>query len=184
MTSPEYILATDPDIHVRIRARYARDLESLTKLGFRHLCYYMEQLGPLSAVFQFPMALLMLLHREVLTIQSPLRISPGYSLLYHTDPPTIALPMGMGIKLYTDFTDRSILISCTFSNTAVPNPSPHIRRIATTKGIDEAWRLHQSNVRDIESGGRVVVPQISFNSYVDMSHREEYTAQDIPSNKL
>jgi hypothetical protein len=175
MISPEYVPATDPDIHVRIHARYARDVESLTKLGFRHLCYYLEQLGPFSAVFQLPMLLLMLAHREVVTIESPLRISPGFILLYHTDPPTIALPMGMGIKLYTEFTDRSILITCTFTNAAVPNPSLHIRRIATTKGIDEAWRLHQSNLRDIESTGRVVVPQVSFNSYVDMSRREEST---------
>jgi hypothetical protein len=175
MISPEYILATDPDIHVRIHARYAREVESLTKLGFRHLCYYLEQLGRFSAVFQLPMLLLMLAHREVVTIGSPLRIAAGFVLLYHTDPPTIALPMGMGIKLYTDFTDRSILITCTFTNAAVPNLSPHIRRIATTKGIDEAWRLHQSNVRDIESGGRLVVPQLSFNSYVGMSHREEST---------
>lgn len=175
MISPEYVLATDPDIQVRIRARYARDIESLTKVGFRHLCYYLEQLGPFSAVFQLPMLLLMLLHREVLTIQSPLRISPGFILLYHTNPPTIALPMGMGIKLYTGFTERSILITCTFSNAGVPSPSPYIRRIETTKGLDEAWQLHQANVSEVERKGKVVLPQVSFNSYVDMSRREEET---------
>jgi len=121
MTAAEYVLATDPDFHSRIRARYSRDIESLTSLGFRQLCYYMEQLQPFSAVFQLPMLLLMFLHREVLTIQSPLRIAPGFVLLYHTDPPTIALPMGMGIKLYTGFTEGSILITCTFSNTGVPS---------------------------------------------------------------
>ena len=173
MPSTEYILATDPDFHTRIRARYERDIESLTKLGFRHLCFYMEQLQPFSAVFQLPILLLMVLHREVLTIQSPLRIAPGFILLYHSDPPTIALPMGMGIKLYTGFTEGSILITCAFSNTGVPSPNPYIRRIETTKGLDEAWRLHQSNVRGVEVNGKVVLPQVSFNSYVDMSHREE-----------
>jgi hypothetical protein len=175
MMSPEYILVTDSDFHSRIRARYTHDIESLTKLGFRHLCYYMEQLKPFSAVFQLPILLLMFLHREVLTIQSPLRIAPGFILLYHTDPPTIALPMGMGIKLYTGFTERSILITCSFSNAGVPSPSPYIRRIETTKGLDEAWRLHQSNVLDMESYGKVLVPQVFFNTYVDMSRREEET---------
>ena len=173
MPSTQYILATDPDIHSRIHARYAREVESLTKLGFRHLCYYMEQLQPLSAVFQLPMLLLMFLHREVLTIQSPLRIASGFVLLYHTDPPTIALPMGMGIKLYSGFTEGSILVTCTFSNAGVSNPSPYIRRIETTKGLEEAWRLHQSNVREVEGNGKIVLPQVSFNTYVDMSHREE-----------
>ena len=175
MPSTEYILATDPDVHSRIHARYARDIASLTKLGFRHLCYYMEQLKPFSAVFQLPMLLLMIAHREVLTIQSPLRIAPGFVLLYQTNPPTIALPMGMGIKLYTGFTEGSILITCSFSNAGVPSPSPYIRRIETTKGLDEAWRLHQSNVLDVESYGKVAVPQVSFNTYVDMSRQEEET---------
>lgn len=173
--SPDYILATDPDVHSRIHVRYSRDIESLTKLGFRHLCYYMEQLQPFSAVFQLPMLLLMFLHREVLTIQSPLRIAPGFVLLYQTDPPTIALPMGMGIKLYTGFTEGSILITCTFSNMGAPSPSPYIRRIETTKGLNEAWQIHQSNVREVEGNGKVVLPQVTFNSYVDMSRREEAT---------
>lgn len=177
MTSTEYILITDPQIHSRIRARYARDIEALTTLGYRQLCYYSEQLKPYSAVLQLPMLLLMLVHKEVITIQSPLRISAGFILMYHTDPPVIALPMGMGIKLYTDFADRSIQITCTFSSPAVPRPSPLIRRIATTKGLDEAWRLHQSQIRDLESNGKIVVPQPSFSSYVDMSHREEETFQ-------
>ncbi len=181
MTSTEYILVTYPNIQSRIRARYVRDIESLTALGFRQLCYYSEQLKSYSAVLQLPMLLLMLAHKEVITIQSPLRISAGFILLYHTDPPTIALPMGLGIKLYTDFSDRSIQISYTFSSAAISRPSPLIRRVATTKGLDEAWRLHRSQIRDLESNGKVVVPQTSFNSYVDMSHREEETYQVFPT---
>ena len=184
MMSTEYILATDPQIHSRIRARYSRDIDALTRLGFRQLCHYIEQLKPFSAVFQLPMLLLMLGHREVLIIQSPLRISLGFILMYHTDPPTIALPMGLGTKLYTDFTDRSMLITYTFPSPAVSQPSPLIRRIATTKGPDEAWRLHQTQVRDLEGPGKMVHPQTSFNSYVDMSRREEETFQYFPMGKI
>ena len=182
--STEYILATDPQIHSRIRARYSRNIEALTMLGFRQLCYYIEQLRPFSAVFQLPMLLLILGHREVLIIQSPLRISLGFILMYHTNPPTIALPMGLGIKLYTDFADRSMLISYTFPSPAVSQQSPLIRRISTTKGLDEAWRLHQNQVRDLEGIGRMVHPQTSFNSYVDMSRREEETFQYFPADMI
>ena len=73
MISTEYILATDPDFHSRIRARYTRDIESLTKLGFRLLCFYMEPLESFSVIFRLPMLLLMVAHREVITIESPLR---------------------------------------------------------------------------------------------------------------
>ena len=184
MTHTEYILATDPQVHSRIRARYSRDIDALTKLGFRHLCYYMEQLGPFSVVFQLPMLLIMLAHREVLIVQSPLRISMGFILMYHTDAPTIALPMGLGTKLYTDFADRSMLITYTFQSPAVSQPSPFIRRIATTKGLDGAWRLHQAQIRDLEGMGRMVHSQTSFNSYVDMSRREEGTFQYFPADRI
>lgn len=130
------------------------------------------------------MLLLMLGHREVLVIQSPLRISLGFILMYHTDPPTIALPMGLGTKLYTDFVDRSMLITYTFHSPAVSQPSLRIHRIATTKGLDEAWRLHQSQVRDLEGIGRMVHPQTSFNSYVDMSRREEGIFQYFPADMI
>jgi hypothetical protein len=182
--STEYFLATDPQIHSRIRPRYSRGIEALTSLGFRQLCYYIEQLRPFSAVFQLPMLLLMLGHREVLIIQSPLRISLGFILMYHTAPPTIALPMGLGTKLYTDFADRSMLISYTFPSPAVSQPSLLIRRIATTKGLNEAWRLHQTQVRDLEEMGKMVHPQTSFNSYVDMSRREEGTFQYFRADKI
>jgi len=182
MTPIEYVLITDPKIHSRIRARYLRDIEALTTLGFRQLCYYSEQLKPYSAITQLPMLILMLVHKEVITIQSPLRISAGFILLYHTDPPVIALPMGMGIKLYTNFADKSIQITCTFSSPAVPRPSSLIRRIATTKGLDEAWRLHQSQIREWEGNSQVVLPQTSFSSYVDMSRREEETFQYYSSD--
>lgn len=175
MPSTEYILATDPDVHSRIHARYARDIHSLTKLGFRHLCYYMEQLKPFSAILQLPMLILMFLYREVLTIQSPLRIAPGFALLYYTDPPAIALPMGMGVKLYTGFTDGSILLTCTFSNPGVLKSTPYVRRIETANGLEEAWQLHQDNVRELERNGKVVLPHVSFNTYVELSRREEGT---------
>ncbi len=43
------------------------------------------------------------------------------------------------------------------------------------QGIQEAWQGHQVQVRKLEGNGKVVHPQTSFNSYVDMSHREEET---------
>lgn len=175
--SAEYILTNDPRIQSRVQARYSKDVEALTALGFRKLCFYVEQLGPLSAVLQLPMLLLMLAHREVITVQSPLRIAAGFILLYHTDPPAIALPMGMGVKIYSDFSDRTILVSCTFSNQIIPKPDSLVIRISTSKGPAETWGIHTDQVRGMERSGKVAVPQVSFNSYVDISRREEDTSQ-------
>jgi hypothetical protein len=88
----------DPGLQSRVRSRYAEDIEALARLGFRTLCCCVEQLGPYTAILRLPMMLMMLSFREVLLIRPPLRVAVGSLLMTHPDPPTVALPMGMGVK--------------------------------------------------------------------------------------
>jgi hypothetical protein len=180
MPATDYLLTTDPELLARIRSRYAKEIHALSALGFRTLGFTIEQLGPGSVILKFPMFILMLVNREVVAVRSPLRLAAGNLLLLHPDPPALALPMGMGTKIYTDFTDRTILISCTFSSYAVPRPGSSIAKIITSKGIDEAWRLHQQRVLELQSEGKAVVAHTSFDDYVDMSRREEDLSQYSP----
>ena len=182
MTPTDYILLTDPQVASRVRARYSNDIKTLSALGFRQLGFYMEQLGPFSAALQLPMLLLMLTKREVLVLPPPLRLAAGFILLYQTDPPAIAVPMGMGVKIYTDFMDQTILISCTFSSYAVPRPGSLITKLTSPDGIDDVWRLHKQHVLELEGNGKVAVPHSSFQSYVNMSRREEDLSQYLDSS--
>jgi hypothetical protein len=184
MTPTEYILLTDPQVANRVRARYADEFKSLSALGFRQLCFYMEQLGPFSAALQLPMLLLMLTKREVLILPPPLRLAAGFIILYQTDPPAIAVPMGMGVKIYTDFMDQTLLISCTFSSYAVPRPGSLITKQMSPDGIDEVWRLHRQRVLELEGNGKAAVPHSSFQSYVSMSRREEDLSQYLDASAV
>jgi len=182
MTPTDYILLTDPKVAGRVRARYSNDVTSLSALGFRQLGFYMEQLGPFSAALQLPMLLIMLAKREVLVLPSPLRLAAGFILLYQIDPPAIAVPMGMGVKIYTDFMDQTILISCTFSSYAVPRPGSMITKLTSAAGIDEVWRLHKQRVLELEGSGKAAVSHSSFQSYVNMSRREEDLSQYLDAS--
>ena len=177
MTHTEYVLLTDSRLQSRIRGRYAADMEALAALGFRQLCFYVEQLGPLSAILQLPMLVLMLARREVLVFRPPLRLAAGFLLLHHTDPPAIALPMGMGVKLYTGFADQTILISYTFSSHALPRPGSQIIKVMTSGGLNEAWRLHRDRIRELETGGKSPITRVSFESYIALSRKEEDMSQ-------
>ena len=181
MPPTEYTLLTDPRQQSRIRGRYSADMEALAALGFRQLCFYVEQLGSFSAVVQLPMLVLMLARREVLVLRPPLRLAAGLLLLHHTDPPAIALPMGMGVKPSTGFADPTILITCTFSSHALPRPGSQIMKIVTSEGIHEAWRLHRDRVWELERGGKSPIPQVSFESYVALSRIEEDMSQYLVS---
>src|SRR5439155_14753233 len=124
----EYTEIVDLKVQSRIRARYDPEIASLQALGFRHLAFCLEMLGPYSAVLQFPVLLLTLLKKEVLVFRSPLRLALGNVVLVHSDPPSIALCMGMGVKVFTCFSDSTILISSTFRSHAVPGPNSVIVR--------------------------------------------------------
>lgn len=182
MGPTDYIRLTDPRLTSRIRARYSNDVKSLAALGFQPLSCYVEQLGPFSAALQLPMLLLMLAKREVLVFPPPLRLAAGFILLHHTDPQAIAVPLGLGVKIYTDFIDQTFLISCTFSSSALPRPGSPMTKLTSAHGINEAWRLHKQQVLELEGNGKAVVAHPSFETYVSMSRREEDLSQYLDAS--
>jgi hypothetical protein len=173
----KYSQITDPDLQMKVRARYDRETASLRGLEFHHLAYCLEALGPLSAVYQLPVLLLTLPKKEVLAFPSPLRLAVACALLAHTEPPTIALCMGMGVKLYSAFTDGTILISATFRSQAVPDLLSPIIKSPPARNVEDAWAVHQGHVSALEGQGRVVSRAISFNDYVSISRLEENGSQ-------
>jgi hypothetical protein len=173
----EYTQITDSDLQLRVRARYERETASLQRLGFRHLADCLEALGPFSAVYQLPVLLLTLPKKEVLVFPRPLRLAVACALLDHFEPPTIALCMGMGVKLYTAFTDGTLLISSTFRSQAVPGPLSAIVKSPPAPTVELACSNHQERIREMEGQGRVVERSTSFNDYVAMSRREEDRSQ-------
>jgi hypothetical protein len=173
----EYSRITDPSLQARAAARYVAEIASLERIGFRHLAYSLEALGPFSALFQLPVLLLTLPKREILAFPPPLRLAVANVLLASLVPSTIALCMGMGVKLYTGFLDDTILISSTFQSHAVPAPTSAITKSQPFPTVELAWSGHKDRLRELERQGRVVRPNLSFEHYVAMSHREEDLSQ-------
>ena len=173
----EYSRITDPSLQARAATRYTTEIASLEMIGFHHLAYSLEALGPFSALFQLPILLLALMKKEVLAFPPPLRMAVANVLLAHPDPPTIALCMGMGVKLYTGFLDETILISSTFQSHAIPAPTSAITKSQPFPTVDLAWSGHKDRIRDMERQGRVVRPSPSLEHYVALSRREEDLSQ-------
>ena len=90
-----------PKIVARVRKRYADDIGTLNDLGFRELCVYDELLGSFSLLTQCLRLLFMRTKREVLVYTSPLQAGAAFVLLQHSDPATIVVPLGFGVKLYS-----------------------------------------------------------------------------------
>ena len=175
----EYTEITDLKRQSRVRARYNREMASLQALGFRHLVFCVEALGPFSAILQLPTLLLMLSKKEVLVFPSPLRLAVANVLLVHRHPSSIALCMGMGVKIYTRFTDHSLLISSTFRSHAVPCPNSPIIRNLPSPTPEEAWISHKKRALEMEALGKTIANSGSLDDYIELSKREEDLSQYV-----
>jgi len=177
MAMANYEEISDPVLDAKVRDRYSKEIASLENLAFRYLASCLESQGRFSAIWQFPVLLLTLPKKEILVFPPPLRLAIANALMCRQDPPTIALCMGMGVKLYTPFEDSTILISSTFQSFAVPHPGSSIIKPPPSLTIGEAWTSHIESVRSLGSvrGGQRDVG--TFQDYVMLSHQEEDRSQ-------
>jgi hypothetical protein len=175
-----YVEQHDPNIQSRVRRRYLREHGALTASGFEELCFYSERLGAFSAIRYMPMTILMMLNGEVLGGHGRFDAGGSYLLMRHRRPATIALVLGLGIKLYSGFTDGTVLISANFDSCLQPDGNRRIVKYASKLPLDETWTRHQRRVDEITGAGSQIVQTLDFDRYVEMSRREDGAASCAP----
>jgi hypothetical protein len=169
-----------PAIERRVRARYADQVHALTELGFQELCCYSELLGKYSLLLSLPMVIFMRIRREVLYWRPPLQAAASFVLLRHRDPETVALPMGMGVKLYTGFADGTLAVTANFVSMAVPRANSGVRKQSEDMSIPTAWGRHQERVATFTANGGAILSADSFAVYVAMSRQEDSSLRPDP----
>ena len=167
-----YVEESDPQRQARVRTRFGQDIEALTRLGFRELCFYREEFGLFSSWIGLPMFLLMLFKREVVGLDMSLHVGASFILMCHNSPATIVLPMGLGIKFYSGFSDRTVLISANFPSCAASHEAGVVKH-ASSMSADEAWTRHQQRVQELEHKGKALGGSTRLDQYVEWSHLEE-----------
>ncbi len=170
---PEPTAVSDPNLQLRVQKRYERDILTLRQLGFHMLGYLLETQSPFSVLLQLPM----LLNGEVLAFPPSLRLAVATVLLQHPEPSTVALCMGKGVKLYTHFTNETILISSTFYSYAVPRPGSRIMKPLAPAPVEKLWPAHIAYVRRLEAEGRPILPTRTFHEFVELSKPEDDLSQ-------
>ena len=173
----EHALIEDSELQERVRRRYARETAALQRLGFQLLGFLLETEGAYSAIWQLPTLLFMLAGREVLSFSRPLRLGVATALLRRSDPSTVALCMGKGVKLYTGFSDQTMVISSTFRSYAVPRPTSKIIKPSPSASIEAVWPAHSEYVARLEAEGRSIQPTGTFDEFVQLTKREEDLSQ-------
>lgn len=175
----KYSEITDTRLQTRVRTRYAAEIAALQELGFRCLTFKQEARGPFSALLYLPLLPLMIRAKEVLVFPFPLRLAVANILFIHSDPPSIACCMGLGVKFYTNFSEGCLLISSTLTShvalqdPALQNAASKILRTPPVSTVHQAWLSHKSRVTELEGIGKKLGSTGSFADYIDISNREE-----------
>jgi len=167
-----YSEIVDPKLQERARSRFAREIESLQPIGFRHLAYSLETLGPYSAILHFPLILFMLPKREVFAFPPPFRLAVAEVVLFHTEPSSLALCSGMGVKFYTCFSDKSLVISTTYASRIRLAPSSGITRIFESPNPQDAWLRHKTRISEMEREGKTIIRSASLPDFVEFCNRQ------------
>ncbi len=124
----------------------------------------------------FPVALLMLLRREVLALMPPWRLSGAFPLLIRTGPPTDAYPFGLGVKFHTRFEGGTELVTATFDSPLVPAAPGPLRKQARRLSVGAGWDRHRECVEGLVREGRNVDRNLGFAGFVEVCRLEDQLA--------
>lgn len=172
-----YSQTTNHRIQSRLNKRYRAEITALKDLGFHHLAYCIEDHGPYSALAQYRIIPLALRHGEYLMIKWPFRLASANILMTCAAPPSIALCMGMGIKIYTGFSEGTVVISSTFFSPMIPREGAKIIRLPHQLSLQETWSAHKAEVMKKSHEKEFLTDLMTFGDYVLMSGIEEDPSQ-------
>jgi hypothetical protein len=185
---------TEPALQSRVRRRYSKEIAALETLGFRLLAFKLEKHGPFSSVSKISLLPLMRRAGEVIVYPFPLRLGLASVLLVHFEPAAIAGCMAMGVKLFTNFSDQTLVISSTLrshvalQNLVVPQSGLRVIRTAPQPTIEEAWAVHRQEIAALEAQGKTIRNTSSFADYARISEREtedlQMRSNSIPAVEL
>jgi Zn-dependent protease len=163
----EYSEVTDPNIQSRVRARHSAKIAALESLGFQQFAYRLEVLPPYSAISNLPL-IPHIYTKEVLVFPKPIRLGTANILLTHSNPSSIAVIIGLGVKFYSVFSDGTLLISSSFHSAFAPGPNSRIIKNLHCQTAEAAWQAHKQKVAELGALGLTVRNLSSFADYLEI----------------
>lgn len=170
LTGPtEYVQVSSLSFEQRIQNRYRSESGAFLEVGFTPLfcCGEAFPLARLLLVYPAFLFLIMLLNREVATVQNGSKLCFGFPVFISSDRTTYAHPLQLGTKFQTRFQDGTILMTKSFGGKKQYGPMVVVRSMANAS-ISETWAEHQKEIRALEAIGKQVDREISFQTYSDI----------------
>jgi hypothetical protein len=175
----EYTLIAKDRVQSRVRKRYESEISALCGLGFSGLTYCLEDHGPYSALSLLLTIPLALYKREILLLRRPLRLACANVLLSAEEPASIALCMGMGVKIYSMLSDGTVVVSSDFVSSATPGVGSRVVRLPAQPTLERAWAAHRLRVLGKEADVGPLSEATTLEHYAKMSALEDDLSQYV-----
>lgn len=169
----EYRQENGPELTKKARARFADDMNRLRAFGFSEFGCYTELLPKYSLLTHCVVFVLAKANREIIRVESPMRLVMSQPLLIHREQSTYALVFGMGVKFYSLFTDGTGLISANFSSNPIQDMRQKLYKYPEPGSLAECWQAHQKEIASFIQRGKKLDETLEFEKYVAISRRED-----------
>jgi hypothetical protein len=172
LTGPTfYVQILSPSLEQKIQIRYRLESGQLSNLGFTSLFFYGQgfQLFRLLLIYPAFVSLIMLLNREVATVEGGSKLLFGFPVFISGNRTTYAHPNQLGMKFHTRFQDGTILMTKNFGGKKKYGPTVVVHRMSGAS-ISDAWAEHQKQIQNLEAAGKQADHEISFLSFVNISN--------------
>jgi hypothetical protein len=163
-----------PNFEQRIRVRYQAETTQLGFLGFDQLFFVGDSISVFRILLIFPaiVALQMGRDRVPMTIKGGTRLLTGNPVFISRDRTAYAHPNSLGFTFHTRFQDGTFLVSKNFGD-----DSDYISEIVgntrPAASVSDTWAAHQQRMKELETQGKRVDRQTSFEAYREIVLKEQ-----------
>jgi hypothetical protein len=156
----------------RIRELYRSEADELAALGFVEVFCFGEGFSIFRLFLIFPAIVMISMMRkgEALTLQGGYVVN-GNPVFGARDSSALVSVSRLGTKFYTAFQDGTLLISKTY--TIDMGDRPGIIDCAREASIGDIWAEHQRQTQALETEGKRIDRQNSFQFYSELSRRDK-----------
>lgn len=163
-----------PEFEQRIRARYQSETEQLSSIGFDLLFFVGDSTSMFRLALIFPaiVVLHMKRNRVPMTIQNGTTLLTGNPVFISRDKTAYAHPNSLGFTFHTRFQDGTILVSKNFGEGTGYIPSITCN-VCPADSASQTWTSHQERIKEMETKGKRVDHQSSFEAYREIVLQEQ-----------
>jgi hypothetical protein len=163
-----------PGFELRARTKYRAETALLTDLGFDLVFFVGDSTSVFRMLLILPAIIVFQMWRAgvPMTVQNGTRLLTGNPVFISRNKSAYAHPNSLGFTFHTGFQDGTVLVSRNFGDDNGYIPAI-VCNFCPAASASDIWAAHQKRLEELETEGRRVDRQTSFQAYREIVLKEQ-----------